>query len=69
MSPMTLSSSEQTAIRHAQNFWKVMFKESLSMAKFILLIKEDRGQGCDRDLRQSALTADIQQDATTSLLT
>lgn len=41
---MTWSLSEQTAIRRAQNFWKVMFKERLSMAKFTLLIEEGQGQ-------------------------
>lgn len=41
---MTLSLNEQTAITHAQNFRKVMFKERLSVAKFILLIKEGWGQ-------------------------
>lgn len=41
---MILSFSEQTAIKLAQNFWEVMFKERLAMAKLILLIKEGQGQ-------------------------
>lgn len=61
MSPMTLSLSEQTAIRRAQNFWKVMFEERLSMAKFTLLIEEGQGRGSGTSVRQTAPTADIQQ--------